>query len=183
MKTRRARLLVVAIAVGTAVAAIATSSAATARGGQNTFRDQLSGYEETPVALSTTGSGQVRLQISNRRDEISYRLSYTALEGDILQAHIHFGAPAQSGGISVFLCTNLGNGPAGTQECPAAPATVTGTITPTDVIGPAGQGIAAGEFDELVDAIRAGMTYANVHTSLYPAGEIRGQLDAGHRHH
>ncbi len=75
----------------------------------------------------------------------------------------------------MFLCTNLGNGPVGTQACPPS-GTVTGTIRPVDVIGPAGQGIAAGEFDELVAAIRAGATYANVHTDLRPGGEIRGQL-------
>ena len=79
----------------------------------------------------------------------------------------------------MFFCTNLGNGPAGTQACPSAPATVTGTITPADVIGPAGQGITAGQFDELVAAIRAGVTYANVHSSLYPGGEIRAQLEGG----
>lgn len=182
MRVKNARLLVTAVAVGTVVATVATGSAATARGGEDVFREQLSGFEETPVALSTTGSGQFRLEIDDRADEISYRLSYTALEGNVLQAHIHFGAPAQSGGISAFFCTNLGNGPAGTQLCPAAPATVTGTIVPADVIGPAGQGIAAGQFEELVDAIRAGYTYANVHSSLYPAGELRGQLESGHHH-
>jgi hypothetical protein len=184
VRIKRARLLVGAVAVGAAVAAVATSSAATARGEQDTFREQLTGYEETPVALSTTGNGQARIEIEDRDDEIDYRVSYSGLEGDVLQAHIHFGATAQSGGISVFLCTNLGNGPAGTQECPPAPATVTGTLTPADVIGPAGQGIAAGEFEELVDAIRAGATYVNVHSTLYPAGEIRGQLeDDDHHHH
>lgn len=183
MRIKRARLVTVAVVVGTVVAAVATSSAATARGGQNTFREQLTGYEETPLALSTTGSGQARIEINDRRDELKYRLSYTALEGDVLQAHIHFGAPAQTGGISVFFCSNLGNGPAGTQECPPAPATVTGTLTPADVIGPAAQGIAAGEFDELVDAIRAGLAYVNVHSTLYPGGEIRGQIDSGHHHH
>jgi CHRD domain-containing protein len=182
VRIKRARLLVGAIAVGTVVAAVATGSAATARGGPNNFREQLTGYEETPVALSTTGSGQAFVHINRQEDEISYRLSYTALEGNVLQAHIHFGAPAQSGGISVFLCTNLGNGPAGTQECPAAPATVTGTLAAADVIGPAGQGIAAGQFDELVDAIREGVTYVNVHSSLYPAGEIRGQIESDHEH-
>jgi CHRD domain len=50
------------------------------------------------------------------------------------------------------------------------------------VIGPAGQGISAGQFDELVDAIRAGATYANVHTTLYPGGEIRGQIGMGDAH-
>jgi len=182
VRIKRARLLVVAVAVGTAVAAVATSSAATARGGQDSFREQLTGYEETPLALSTAANGQARIEIDDRDDEIEYRLSYSALTGDVLQAHIHFGAPAQSGGISVFLCTNLGNGPAGTQACPPGPATVTGTLVPADVIGPTGQGIAAGEFEELIDAIRAGLTYLNVHSATFPAGEIRGQIDDGHHH-
>ena len=81
-----------------------------------------------------------------------------------------------NGGISVFLCSNLGNGPAGTQACPPAPATISGTITPADVIGPAEQGIDPMEFDELVGAIRAGVAYANVHSTTFPTGEIRGQL-------
>ena len=36
--------------------------------------------------------------------------------------------------------------------------------------------VAAGRFDELVRAIRSGTTYVNVHSSLYPGGEIRAQL-------
>ena len=58
---------------------------------------------------------------------------------------------------------------------------MTGTLEADDVIGPADQGIAAGEFSELVAAIRAGATYANVHSTKYPGGEIRAQL-AGKRH-
>ena len=46
--------------------------------------------------------------------------------------------------------------------------------------GPAGQGIAPGEYEELLRAIRAGATYANVHSTKYPGGEIRAQLDRGH---
>ena len=93
------------------------------------------------------------------------------------QAHIHFGQRAVNGGISVFLCSNLGNGPLGTQACPAAPATIEGTIGPENVIGPTGQGIAAGEFDELVRAIDAGAAYVNVHSTGFPGGEIRAQLE------
>jgi hypothetical protein len=44
------------------------------------------------------------------------------------------------------------------------------------VIGPTGQGIAAGQFEEFVEALRAGIAYANVHTTGFPGGEIRGQL-------
>jgi hypothetical protein len=185
--TRRKRLVAAAAVAGMALAITAAGSAVTAadessRGGQNFFREDLSSYAETPVALSTPGEGQFRISIDNRDQEIEWRLSYSDLSAPITQAHIHFGSAAQSGGISVFLCTNQGNGPAGTQLCPAAPATITGTITPTDVLGPATQGIAAGEFAELVAAARAGFTYVNVHTQAFPAGEIRAQLGHdGHR--
>ena len=93
-----------------------------------------------------------------------------------MQAHIHFGQRSVNDGISVFLCSNLGNGPTGTKVCPPAPATVTGTIVPADVIGPTGQGIEPGAFAELLAAIRAHKTYANVHSTRFPGGEIRAQL-------
>jgi hypothetical protein len=175
---RNARLALMAAGVLVAASAVGSSALAGGDGDEQTvFVERLTGYEEDPQAISTTGSGRFSIRINDDKQEITYRLSYGGLEGAVTQAHIHFGGRAQSGGISTFLCTNLGNGPAGTQACPAAPATITGTIRPADVIGPVGQGIAAGEFAELVKAIRAGATYANVHSDLRPAGEIRGQLD------
>lgn len=84
-----------------------------------------------------------------------------------------------NGAVSVFLCSNLGNGPAGTQFCPPPRATVEGTITAGDVIGPVAQGIAPGELDELMRAIRAGVTRADVHSSKFAGGEIGSQLRAG----
>lgn len=181
MMIRHARVV---LAIGILLSATAAGSGAIADDsstqGHSSLQVRLSGYEEDPQALSTTGTGGFRARISDRAQEISFRLTYAGLEGTITQAHIHLGGKAQSGGVSVFLCTNLGNGPAGTQLCPAAPATVSGVLRPADVVGPAGQGIAAGEFAELVAAIRNGTTYVNVHSSKYPAGEIRGQL--GHHH-
>jgi hypothetical protein len=140
-------------------------------------RTTLTSYEEVP-ALSTPGGGRFTSRIVGG-NSIVYRLTYGALTSDVTQAHIHFGQLSVNGGVAAFLCTNLGNGPAGTQTCPNA-GVVTGTITAADVIGPAGQGIAAGEFAELLKAIRAGVAYVNVHTTTYPGGEIRGQL--GRRH-
>ena len=177
----RARLVA---AVGLVVVA-AAGSAAMASGDdgtstQSTLQVRLTGYQEDPLTLSTTGVGEFRMKIDENSQEIEYQLTYGNLEGSVLQAHIHLGQRAQSGGISVFLCSNLGNGPAGTQACPAAPATITGTIRPADVIGPTGQGISAGEFGELMDAMGAGVTYVNVHTTKYPGGEIRAQLDHQH---
>jgi hypothetical protein len=53
---------------------------------------------------------------------------------------------------------------------------VSRTVTAADVVGPAGQGIAAGEFEEVLNAMRAGVTYANLHSTRNPGGEIRGQI-------
>ena len=172
---------------GVAIAALATGSIAFATGGNNSgshnngssseWNVRLSGYQEDPAALSTTGTGSIRVRIDDRKQELTYRISFGQLEAPVLQSHIHFGGRAQSGGISVFLCTNLGNGPAGTPACPASGGTVSGTLHAADVVCPAAQGIAPGEFGELVKAIRNGTAYANVHSQKYPAGEIRGQLD------
>jgi hypothetical protein len=139
------------------------------------INEVLGGYEEAP-AVSTAASGRFQATVTPAGDAINFRISYAGLEGDVTQAHIHFGQKDVNGGISAFFCSNLGNGPAGTPACPPAPATVTGTIEADDVIGPAAQGIAAGEMAELVKAIRAGVTYANVHSTKFPSGEIRGQL-------
>ncbi|HXH83729.1 MAG TPA: CHRD domain-containing protein [Candidatus Tectomicrobia bacterium] len=142
---------------------------------------RLTGYEEVP-AISTEGSGVFRAHISPDDSTITWELSYADLEGDVLQAHIHFGQHSVNGGIVVFLCTNLGNGPAGTQTCPAPPATISGTVTSAGVVGGAStQLITPGELDEVIRAIRAGAAYVNVHSSVAPGGEIRGQLRSSSR--
>jgi CHRD domain-containing protein len=161
------------------VAAFALVALPLAAAGE-TLRTDLTGYEETPV-LSTPGSGKFRAQIRERSQTIEYVLSFQDTESDVTQAHIHFGAVGEAGPIVIFLCTNLGNGPAGTQACPATGGTITGTVTPASVgAGAAAQGIAGGEFDEVVRAIRAGATYVNVHTVVRGTGEIRGQIDPHH---
>lgn len=134
----------------------------------------LTGFEENPT-LSTSGHGTFKASL-NENDEIEYELTYADLESDITQSHVHFGRPAINGGIAVWLCGTASlPGPAGTAACvPGRSGTVTGFITAASIIGPAGQGIAAGEFQALVDAVKAGATYANVHSVNRPGGEIRG---------
>ena len=175
MRRRRLQLAAVVAVMGL----LGVVAAAVAGGGSRDIREHLKGYEEVP-AVSTLASGEFSAKV--RDSQIEYRLSYSDLEGDVLQAHIHLGQERVNGQISVFLCSNLNNGPAGTQACPPAPATVSGTIGPSDVIGPAAQGIAPGEYAELLRAIRAGVTYANVHSSTFPGGEIRAQLERKRGH-
>jgi hypothetical protein len=139
---------------------------------------QLSGFNETPQTLSTPASGTFEAKIT-QGNTIEYQLTFNNLESFVTQAHIHFGAPGLSGGIAAWLCGTLANpGPEGTPSCGemATAGTVTGTITADDVVGPAGQGIAPTEFAELITAIHAGFSYANVHSTVRGGGEIRGQI-------
>ena len=154
-----------------------------AQGGFKNIREFLTGYEEVPT-VSTTGSGEFRARISNDGSSIEWELSYGDLEGAIQQAHLHIGNVGVSGGITVFLCTNLGNGPAGTQPCPAPPATIEGTILAADVspnipatAAARTQGLNTGEIDELIAAIRNNSVYVNVHSTMWPGGEIRAQVN------
>jgi hypothetical protein len=147
-----------------------------------TVSTALKSGEEVP-AISSPASGFFKATVDTDNQTISFELKYDGIATAPLQAHIHFGQFSVNGGVSVFLCANIPV-PAGPTPaaCPASPGgTVTGTLMPENVIGPNApptvQGIAAGEFDELVAAIRKGLTYVNVHSSAFPGGEIRGQLD------
>jgi CHRD domain-containing protein len=135
----------------------------------NAFRAKLIGFNEVP-ANSTTGRGTFRAQISESGNSLHYELSYRRLEATASAAHIHIGQSKTNGGVVAFLC-----GGTGAPDCPAS-GTVTGTIDAGDVVGPAAQGIDAGQFAELLRAMRAGATYVNVHSSKFPGGEIRGQV-------
>jgi hypothetical protein len=181
------RRLLVSLAV---VSLVAVSTVVLAQGGFKRISEFLVGYNEVP-SVSTTGNGQFTARISNDESRIDWELSYSDLEGAVQQSHIHIGNVGVNGGISVFLCTNLGNGPAGTQPCPAPPATISGTIVAADVSpnipatqGARNQGLNTGELDELIKAIRAGATYVNIHSTTWPGGEVRSQIDgnSGHQH-
>jgi hypothetical protein len=136
----------------------------------------LRAFDEVP-ALSSIGRGTFTATISADGSEMTYELHYERLTAAPTQAHLHFGQKGVNGGIMIFLCSNLGNGPAGTQPCPAGSATITGTVHSSDVVaGAAAQGVAPGELFAPLRGMRGGVVYANVHSTAYPGGEIRGQL-------
>ena len=154
------------------------------------IKEFLTGYEEVP-AVSTAAGAVFKARISRDESEITYELTYSNLEGNVTQSHIHFGQQGVNGSIEIWLCGNPPlTIPPGTQPCPDPPATITGTLTAANVVGqpagpPAGQGIQAGEFAEVIRAMRAGKTYVNVHSTEFPGGEIRSQIDVpdGHDRH
>jgi hypothetical protein len=138
------------------------------------FRVKLIGYNEVP-SLNSPGRADLTLNVTDTT--IGFTLVYSNLTGPPSMAHIHVGQPGVNGGIAVFFC-----GPAPAKSaCPNSNSgTVTGTLSSTDVVGPTSQGFPAGNITPLIAALRAGFTYANMHTAAFPGGEIRGQIRGKH---
>jgi len=149
---------------------LAGPSAQSQSGPAARLKARLQGLQEVP-AVSTTARGDFSGVVNSDGTEVAFKLSYDHLEGVVQVAHIHFGQPNVNGGVMVFLC-----GGGGKPACPPSPATVEGTFTGADVVGPAGQGITTGEFTEVLRAIGGGNSYANVHSDKFPGGEMRGQI-------
>ena len=159
--------------------AVVTAADANGRKKPETVRAWLSGYEEVQTgvgAISSPGRGFFRAVIDEDAGTIQYSYTYDGV-ANITQSHLHFGQHHTSGGITVFLCTNLAppaNVPA-PQACPASPGQITGTITEADIIALPAAGLVK-SFPALVDAIRHEAVYVNLHSTAFPGGEIRGQL-------
>ena len=138
----------------------------------------LTGYEESP-SVSTTGTGEFTATIAPDGDTILYTETYSGLQGTVTQSHIHVGQLGVNGSIVIFLC-QTGTNPDPTGLAPPCPqrGTVSGAITAANVItgATATQQLPAGDLAGVIAAIRAGAAYANVHTTVSPGGEIRGQI-------
>ncbi len=176
MTRKMPRLVSVALAV--VVLAAATMVSVAAFGGlidpPNTrdFKAHLNGYQETP-SVSSTGWGEFRAKLVDA-NTLHYVFTYGGLEGgNSLFAHVHFGGRAMAGGVSFFLC----GGSTKPAPCPNVEGTVEGDVTAADIVGPNGQGIEPGSFGEILRAMRAGTAYANIHTTRWGTGEIRGQIN------
>lgn len=163
------RKLILAVAVVAAASLTVVAAVAIADGG-GSHRANLDGYQEVvgPGSISTIGHGTLRLRVES--DRIHFRLRYFDMENPVTQAHIHFAQRHVGGGVIAFLCGG------GEAPCTSPNGDISGFITPTEIIGPGNQGIEPSSFGEAVRAIRAGATYANVHSTRWTNGEIRGQI-------
>ena len=139
------------------------------------FSASLSGANEVPP-INTAGTGNFEMAI--QQGTITFSLTFSDLSSSLTVAHLHFAPSKVAGGVMIFLC-----GGGGQAACPAATSgSITGTITAANVTGPGGQGIAAGDLDSALEAVREDLAYANMHTTNFPGGEIRGQVRRGGGH-
>ena len=140
------------------------------------WSDHLSGAQEVPTR-DTKGQGQASFHLADDGQSSDYRLIATNID-NVRQAHIHLGAAGVNGPVVVFL---YGLVPAGGGRQTGVLAT--GSFTAANFIGP----LAGQPFSALVDAMRSGNAYVNVHTDNgvappnegpgdFPGGEIRAQI-------
>src|SRR5258705_5664153 len=123
---KRLRILIISL-----TSLLATATVAKA----DQIRALLTGYEETPAAVSTTGRGLFLATIDPDGDAINYSLTFNALQAAVTQAHIHVGQLSITGSIVIFLCQTPAN-PNPTGLAPWCPqqATVTGRATSAHVL-------------------------------------------------
>jgi hypothetical protein len=126
--------------------------------GQTIFQAQLSGANEVP-AHASSGSGAAGFTLDGNMVHFSVEVEGL---GNIIACHIHVAPAGVSGPVRVPLCKPPN--PGGVVNG----VLVQGTFTAADVV--------AISFDDLLNAMRNGNAYVNVHTTVYPAGEIRGQV-------
>jgi hypothetical protein len=145
-----------------------TSTAMAAPGNSRNFVAHLSGGEEVP-AVETRARGQAIFRVSKDGASIQYKLIASNIE-NIRMAHIHLAPAGANGPVVAWLYPS---GPPA-QLIPGRHSGVLaeGEITADSLVGP----LAGGSLSDLVEAMSAGNAYVNVHTSQYPAGEIRGQI-------
>ena len=136
--------------------------------GPKTFTAHLSGGQEVPP-VQTLAQGQAVFQLNKSGDELKYWLIVANID-NVLQAHIHMAAAGVNGPVVAWLYPSAP--PAVLTPGTSNGVLATGTITAADLVGP----LAGMELSELVAAMMAGNAYANVHTTAFPGGEIRGQI-------
>jgi hypothetical protein len=173
---RRSRVVLVAMLVALTVGGLALA------GSQQTFSVHASGDLEVPVR-DTRAQGQAIFHLSEGGEALSYKLIVANIE-NVIMAHIHMAPPGMNGDIVVWLFPSTTS----TMPAPAGGGRLTGpiaqgTITADNLVGP----LSGQSLSDLVEALRDGNAYVNVHTDdgvapqntgpgdFFP-GEIRGNF-------
>ena len=165
MKKRLFPVALAAVLVG--VSAVAPRAD---RGDITLTARMLGGHEVPPVNSAAAGTFRATIHTDGT---IDFTVTYANLSTTPLFSHIHFGQFNVAGGVMIFLC-----GGGGQPACPTTTSgTFSGTITAANVTGPTAQGVTAGDLaSALRIVVEQGEGYANLHSTMFPAGEIRGQV-------
>jgi hypothetical protein len=167
-KKLQTALIFVVVSAISFVVMIGPSSMVAAQSQQQTFNSKLSGNNEVPP-VTTSATGTAQFQLSPDSKTLSYTLTANNINS-ITLAHIHQDKTGENGPPIVPLSITNAKMDYGCQ-C-MLPATGQGTITSDNLQGP----MAGKQISDLVNLIKSGQAYVNVHTQQNKNGEIRGQI-------
>ena len=148
---------------GTAVLALLAGAAA-AEAQTMQFTALLSGASETPgIASGAGGTATVTLDTATR--SVTYKVDVYNMPSGTTAAHFHAGGPGVAGPVVVNFTvqSNISND-----------FSISGTATAADLVPRQAQGI--GSWEDFVQALTLGQVYVNVHSTVNPGGEVRGQV-------
>jgi hypothetical protein len=149
---------------GTAAALLLTTAAASAQTVE--LGTQMGGANETPAPGVLTGSaGTAQVFVNMATQAVTYRVEVFNLPSGAVGGHFHVGGPGLAGPIVVDLAppANISND-----------FVLTGTVNASALRPRAEQGIRT--WEDFIQALVGGQVYVNIHSAVFPGGEIRGQL-------
>ena len=159
----RARIVGAAFVAGLVTVGVATA------GLNGHWNTHATGDNEVPP--NTSGAqAQANLKLSADGASLSYKLNVANIE-NVTQAHIHMAPSGANGAIVAWLYPSAP--PAQLIPGRSSGTLGEGTLTAASLVGP----LAGRPLSALLDAIASGNAYVNVHTSQFPPGEVRGQVD------
>jgi hypothetical protein len=132
------------------------------------FAVHMTGDQEVPPNNSNA-VGQSNFHLRKNGTELHYRVIVANIQ-NITMVHIHLAPSGANGPVAAWLYPS--GPPAQLIPGPFNGVLATGIITSSNLVGP----LAGLDLSDLLDHLIAGTAYVNVHTSQFPAGEIRGQF-------
>ena len=147
-----------------AVALVTLVGAASAEAQIRNFTAQLSGANEVPGIVTGAG-GVATITLDTATQTVTYRVDVYNMPSGTTQAHFHVSGPGVAGPVVVNFTVqpNISNDFA-----------ITGTATAASLVPRQPQGI--NSWEDFIQALVLGQVYVNVHSSVNPGGEIRGQV-------
>jgi hypothetical protein len=147
------------------VAAAATLTLSTTPATAQTLKATLTAAEETPSFL-TGAVGTVEVSVDQKNEELTVTLSVFNLPAGTTAGHIHTGPKGVAGPVVINFPIPTGR----TDDL-----SLSFRVNGKDFVARPEIGI--NTMTDAIQAILLGNSYANVHTTAHPAGEVRGQLE------
>lgn len=150
---------------------------AVARADQLVFTGTLTGSQEVPPTGSA-GIGSALVTLDTATNLLTVNVSFAGLGSPTIASHIHCCTPP---GANAIVATTVPTFPGFPLGVTTGTYLMTFDLTAASTYNPAfitaHGGTVAGAMAAFIAGLESGQTYLNIHTTQFPGGEIRGQLN------